>query len=584
LNKPDNLPQSFLLYDATGRRWLSFTKPLQIYQAFQPDEVNKILETVRFRSGKEQLWVAGFLSYEAAPAFDPAFQTRPGGDFPLVWFALFNDAQECSLPGPEKEEAWPELHWQPTVTQNRYRNAFRRIKYYIREGDTYQVNYSFRLRSPFSTEPRTLFQRMIQTQGPGYGAFVETEDWAVCSASPELFFDLENGRLFSKPMKGTAPRGLTLEDDLAQADWLHHSEKNRAENIMIVDMMRNDMNRIALPGTVEVSRFFDTEKYPTLWQMTSTVECRTGVGAVEVLQNLFPAASITGAPKIRTMKIIRELETTPRQIYTGSIGFISPAGKAQFNVAIRTVLIDKRRQTAEYGLGGGIVWDSESADEYQECYTKARVLLEDVPAFDLLETLRWSAVEGFVLLEAHVQRMGRSAQYFSRPFDLQRLVDELKQAANNYWTEPQRVRLLLRPDGSVAIENEPLQELPELFRVALAVAPVDSADRFLYHKTTRRTVYEKARVSRPGHDDVLLWNKDGEITESTIANVICELDGEWLTPPVKCGLLPGIYRAELIKQGKIREAVIRVEDLRRCSRFFLINSVRGLWPVELDFF
>ncbi len=572
----------FILYDARLQKWLEFLDPVQIHSTVNVEEITSLLHTVERRVKEEKLYAAGFLSYEAAPAFDPAFQTYPPGDFPLAWFVLFEEAREFEFPKPYLTSELPGLNWQPTVSQSQYQQAFDDIKMYIREGDTYQVNYSFRLRSSYQGESWPLFQRMITAQGAGYGAFIETEDWAVCSASPELFFELSDGHLISKPMKGTAPRGLTLTDDRTRAEELYHSAKNRAENIMIVDMMRNDMNRIALPGTVQVTRFFDIEKYPTLWQMTSTVECRTNSGPAEVLENLFPAASITGAPKIRTMKIIHELENTPRRIYTGSIGFINPQGRAQFNVAIRTVLIDKKRQTAEYGLGGGIVWGSDTQNEFDECYTKARVLLDAPPQFDLLETLLWTPDKGYFLMENHLRRMAESAEFFSRPCEDIKLRQSLQQAAEKFTGIPQRVRLLLRVDGTFVVENQMLSPMPQPFRFGLAVAPVDSSDRFLYHKTTRRIVYEKARAAQPGFDDVLLWNPAGEITETTIANIICVIDGQWLTPPVSCGLLPGLYRAEMLKQGNIREAEIRVEDLNRCTKYYLINSVRGLWPVQFE--
>jgi para-aminobenzoate synthetase/4-amino-4-deoxychorismate lyase len=368
---------------------------------------------------------------------------------------------------------------------------------------------------------------------------------------------------------------------------LHASEKNRAENVMIVDMVRNDMGRVADKGSVRVPNLFDIEKYPTLYQMTSTVTSATSASFAEIMKALFPCASITGAPKIRTMEIIRELEPDPRGIYTGCIGLLSPGRHAEFNVAIRTVWLDKTRKSAEYGVGGGIVWDSDAGNEYEECRVKTAVLTADTPDFDLIETMLWEPGSGYFLLDLHLERLRQSAEYFGFPVDLPSVrarvmleADAHRNAAGA--ATPARVRLLLSEAGEVNLDWDPLPGTPRSGprRVTLAGSAIDRKDRFLYHKTTRRQTYDEAKQDHPHCDDVLLWNSAGEVTESTIANIVVETGGKRITPPVECGLLPGVFRQWLLDHGEIEEGIIKVEDLRKAGRIFLVNSVRKWMDVQ----
>lgn len=519
---------------------------------------------------------------------DRVLQVKPADPgFPLLWFGIYPEPERltladiragagaASIPGP----------WQPSVSVEEYCQAIDQVRELISWGETYQVNFTYRLRCSLDVPlppAWPMFASLASSHAAPYAAFLETERWAVCSISPEMFFTLNGDLLTSRPMKGTARRGKTLADDRAMAEWLHASEKNRAENLMIVDMVRNDMGRVARIGSVCVPELFKVEKYPTVWQMTTTVQAQTAVGLPEIFQSLFPAASITGAPKMRTMQIIAGLEATPRKIYTGAIGFYAPGRQAQFNVAIRTLLLDKQRQCAEYGVGGGIVWDSEAQDEWEETRTKARILHERPEPFDLLETLRWMPTEGWFLLEQHLARLAASADYFSFPFDRACLLTELDLLAQNAQGIAQRLRLRLTRDGQFILEAQPLLPQVNPSRIAAAKTPVNSSDRFLYHKTTRRACYQQALMERPGYADVLLWNERGEVTESTIANLIVTLDGRWLTPALACGLLPGTYRAWLLESGQAAEAVIRLEDLKRCSAIYLANSVRGMWQVWVE--
>jgi para-aminobenzoate synthetase/4-amino-4-deoxychorismate lyase len=345
---------------------------------------------------------------------------------------------------------------------------------------------------------------------------------------------------------------------------------------MIVDMLRNDLGHIAEVGSVRVPHLFEVERYPTVWQMTSTVTASSRASITQIISALFPCASITGAPKPRTTRIIAELETTPRRIYTGCIGFIAPGQQAQFNVAIRTLLIDRTTGIAEYGIGGGIVWDSTPEGEYEECQIKARLLTDVRPEFSLLESLLWSSEGGYFLLDYHLRRLSASADYFNYPFDLARIRAELDKLVAGLPPIAHKVRLLLARAGTVTCQATPLEDIPKpaIARVKLAHVPVNSRDVFLYHKTTARQAYQAAESGCSDCDEVLLWNERGELTETTSANIVMELDGERLTPPVSSGLLAGTYRAWMLDQGLVQERVIPIEDLERCTRIHLVNSIR----------
>jgi len=562
------------MFDAGRDAWLNFSEPTEILAAYRVDDVLPLLRRIESQVANRGLYAAGFISYEAAPAFDSALRVRlPEPPFPLLWFGLFRLAKPMTLPPASSTS---ELAWRPDISRSAYCAAVERIKHFIAAGDTYQVNYSFRLKSPFRREPIDLFLQLAAAQPSRHAAYIETETFAVCSASPELFFSLEGRSIVARPMKGTMPRELTSSEDAQQAKRLHTSEKDRAENVMIVDMMRNDIGRIAEIGSVEVPFLFTVERYPTVWQMTSTVQARTDASVSDILCALFPCASVTGAPKPRTMQIIAGLESSPRKLYTGALGFIAPERRAQFNVAIRTVLVDKRIQEAEYGVGGGVVWDSTPEGEYEECLTKARVLTGVRPPFDLLETILFTPEEGFFLLDEHLERLRGSCEYFGFPFDERAVLDALHRAVQETNTGALRIRLTLGSDGTprVTVASMSVREADIPVRVRFAAAPVDSHHLFLYYKTTHRTLYDEALRNVGDCDDVILWNERSEITESTNANIVVELDGVMYTPPVASGLLPGTFRQRLLRDGLITERVVKRQEVVRCTQLFLINSVR----------
>ncbi|HET7698981.1 MAG TPA: aminodeoxychorismate synthase component I [Vicinamibacterales bacterium] len=565
-----------------GGPWRRFVDPVAIVHADGAGAVTACLDTIEERVRRERLFAAGFVSYEAAAAFGLPVGPR-AMDLPLVCFGLFRPANVSTLDALPDGCGHRAGAWQPSIDRGQYDSAIQAIKERIAGGDTYQINFTFRLGASFGGDPASLMRRLAGAQAGQWGAYVETDAHAICSASPELFFSLVDGRLTCRPMKGTARRGLYTEDDERQARRLRESEKNRAENVMVVDMVRNDLGRIARYGSVAVTSLYDVERYPAHWQMTSEVTAELDQPArprlSRIFQALFPSGSVTGAPKHSSMGIIRALETAPRGIYTGAIGCMTPAGDAHFNVAIRTVTIDKAARRAEFGVGSGIVWDSTDRDEYAECLLKSAILTSgasraDAGAFELLETMKWTAADGYALLDRHLARLTDSARYFGVPLRREEL-DAALAAAVRGRTAPARVRLRVGRSGAAACDVSDLIPGPAAVRAALAPGPIDALDVFLYHKTTRRDVYDAARASRPDADVVILWNAAGEVTEATTHNVVAEIAGRKVTPPVECGLLAGTFRAELLDRGEIQIARITPDDLAAATAVWIVNSVSG---------
>jgi len=571
-----------IIIGGENREWCLFRDPVHILSAWSAHEVLPTLQRVE-DAVKRGFHAAGFLTYEASPGLDGAYRTQSLRRLPLVWFGLFRKIEDFQVSGETLCDSFRVGDWKPSISSQEYKTAVARIKRYLESGDTYQVNYTFRLKTTFEGNPLDLFLRLHRRQRAKYSAFIDTNDFAICSVSPELFLFLDGDRLVSCPMKGTSKRGLTIEQDRELADRLRRSAKDRAENVMIVDMVRNDMGRIAEPGSVHAASLFDIERYPTVFQMISTVTCRSSASFVDIVRALFPCASITGAPKVRTMQVIKELERGSRGVYTGCVGYLSPGRRAQFNVAIRTVSVDKRKGILEYGVGGGIVWDSDAENEYEECQVKAGILMSQAREFKLLESMLWEKGKGYFLLDSHLKRLVRSAEYFDFTLDLREVKSRLTQTALTLGLEKCKIRLCVTRDGGILIDAAQISDstVKRMWRLGLVETPVDSQNPFLYHKTTNRAVYENALSTEKGCDDVLLWNERGEVTETTIANVVIERCGERVTPPVECGLLPGVFRQWLRDHGEIRENVVRLEDLQHADRIHAINSVRTWIPAEI---
>ncbi|MEM7142737.1 MAG: aminodeoxychorismate synthase component I [Actinomycetota bacterium] len=560
---------------AQGRRWVSFTDPIEQFVATELDDVHDALAAAE-SAALDGRWVAGFVSYDAGPAFDGAIASHRDARVPLVAMASFADARPSRGPAGR---AFTTGEWTPTDDQPGYEAAVATIRDHIAAGETYQVNYTMRLRSAFDGDPEGLFAALCRAQRADHLAFVDLGDAVVCSASPELFVRRTGRTVETRPMKGTRPRHPDPARDRDLADELIASEKDRAENTMIVDMARNDLGRIADTGSVRTTALHTIESYPTVHQLTSTVTAETDVGLADLFGATFPGASITGAPKVATSRIITELETAPRGIYTGAVGLIEPGGDCEFNIAIRTAWVDRRDGSAEYGVGGGIVWDSNGTAEWDEAHDKARVLHRATRPFRLLETLAWDPGAGPILLDRHMRRLADTAAHFGFDCD----IDEVTRRLGAVRAEvPRRLRVLVAADGAIEVQVlDPPGRVTQGWHLAVDSLPVRRDDEFLRHKTTRRDRYEEATARFPDADDVVLWNEDGEVTETTIANLVLELDGEAVTPAASSGLLPGTLRAELLANGRIREAVITREDLARAERIWAINSLRGWVPAAL---
>jgi para-aminobenzoate synthetase/4-amino-4-deoxychorismate lyase len=560
--------------------------PVGVVEARRPDEVADVIAAAE-ASAQRGLWAGGFVAYEAAPGLDPALAVRhrdPGDRFaelPLAWFALFEGREQTALPEPRDNGVGAADIWRPSVDRGRYDSAIAAIHERIAAGDTYQVNHTLRLRSTVTGDDRGLYRDMCFAQRGAYAAYLNTGRYRICSASPELFFELNEGRLTTRPMKGTAPRGRWPAEDEQIAEKLEASVKDRAENAMIVDLLRNDLGRVSRPGSVRWSEVFAAERYETVWQLTSTVasQIEAGAGLRDVFTALFPSGSVTGAPKVRSMEIIAGLEDSPRGVYCGAVGVLAPPGHgatARFNVAIRTVTVDSEGGAAEYGVGGGITWDSRAGAEYEETVAKARILTSRRPRFELLETLLHEPGSGFRRLDRHLERLRGSAAYFGFHCDDAAVNRALSSVVTSVPDRPARVRLLLDRGGGITTGAVPLPSRPEPVRLAIDDVPVDPADVLLFHKTSRRERYEEARARHPDADDVLLINTGGEVTESTIANLAVLLDARWVTPPLDAGLLPGTERAALLAEGTIEEASLRPEDLARAEELRLMNAT-GPW-------
>jgi para-aminobenzoate synthetase/4-amino-4-deoxychorismate lyase len=618
-----------------------FLAPSRICVAHEPAEIPALFRAIESAVASGQ-FAAGFFAYECGQALEPKAQMRADPGEPLAWIAIYDRAcvfdhatgqfttgdppglaeLRQHLASPEDSSA---IFSKFPLTESDYALRIAQIHEWIRAGDVYQLNFTAPLRITAETSAAALYQRLRARQPVDYGAFVHWQSGRrILSFSPELFFRIDSHndgdgkansparRIVTRPMKGTAPRGRTTQEDRSQAAWLKSNPKNRSENLMIVDLLRNDLGRIARFGTVRVDNLFAVERHPTLWQMTSTVsaELRANIGFEEIFRALFPSGSVTGAPKVRAMQLIAGIEDAPRGVYTGAIGFFSQQ-QTVFNVAIRTLelagnsqhaaAIEARSLRGSMGVGSGIVIDSDPAQEFRECLLKAEFLTRSSVEFSLIETILWSS--GFPLLEPHLERLADSADYFDFPCDLEAIRAALHAAARTWADAAERkVRLLLNKDGAFSLTADGLVAAPDparLGRVTISSVRTDPADPFLFHKTTHRPLYaqEFEAAARAGFDDVLFFNLRGELTEGAISNVLLEIGGRWLTPPVECGLLAGIYRRHLLESrpqqtsaaqtggsqtsAAIEERVLFEEDLRSADAIYLCNAIRGLRRVQL---
>lgn len=602
------LPEpQFLEEHSNAKRWLVFQNPTTILRATHLEDVLPTLSKVDQAIENNQ-YVAGFITYEAAPAFEPAMHVvEAKSKMPLVWFGVFEKPTRIASSLEELTQTQifrPSPTWTPEISLAQYRSAIEEIQRAIANGLNYQVNYTFRLRSEFKSHPWEYFVQLYQQQPTAYAAYVEADEWVVCSVSPELFFswnqpnsDDPEKRLMTKPMKGTAARGKTEATDQAAKTWLQASLKNRAENVMIVDVIRNDLSKIAKLNSLEVTRLCQVETYPSVHQMTSTVSAKTNVSLSEMFRCLFPCASITGAPKIEATKTIAYLEQSPREIYCGSIGIAGPGFQkksrfAQFNVAIRTLLLNREIHQAEYGTGGAITWDSRWEEEYQESQMKSQILHG---VHSLLETLLWCPQKGYILLEEHLTRLKTSSYFFRIPFDLDLIKAALADLPKTQMVknEPYKVRLTLSRDTGIFCTATLLDVFTPNESIQIAKTPIRSTDLLLQHKTTNRKIYEQLLKEHPDATDVILWNEREEITETTRFNILIQVDESlWITPPQSCGLLAGTFRNALLFNPSFRKAlskigiatlqeqIVSMEAFQRASKICIINSLRGAYILK----
>lgn len=556
-----------------------FSKPIDILRADDIHEVWQIFNKVENYIA-QGYYVAGYVSYEAAPAFNQKMIVKSSTVMPLVWFGVFEET--TTLRRRSYTPFNDRLNWAVDTSREEYEQSIKSIHQKISEGATYQVNYSVRLTSEFKGDNYAFFRERCLAQQANYSAYLDIGTHQILSLSPELFFSRIGDTLITKPMKGTIGRGTTLDEDFIKKQKLLQSKKNRAENVMIVDLLRNDLGKIAKTGSVRVTSLFDIETYPTIHQLTSTVtaKIKKDVSVFDIFKALFPCGSVTGAPKISTMKMIHDLEKSPREVYCGAIGFIEPNGTATFNVPIRTVWIDSEKQKAIYGTGGGIIWDSTEVEEYKEMVEKSKVLTTTYPRFKLLESLKLK--NGVIdLLESHLTRMGQSAAYFGYPFDKQKIKNALLKKAGAKKVGLLKMRVLLDEKGNLEVETHSITEETDTKWVHLSSTPVPKNHIFLYHKTTNRLVYHEKRAGNEHYFDTLLWNEDGFVTEFTNGNIVYQMNGEYYTPPIKDGLLPGTYRERLIKNKVVQERSLRIKDISCCEKIWFINSLRGWVRVRL---
>lgn len=565
-----------------------FRDPVEIVAAHHIDDVRTAVRRVQ-DAVADGLHAAGYISYEAAPAFEPAMAVRPGHRLPLVWFGIFRGPEALDPPAPTGGDvvAPENPDWTPEWSRADYDAAFTAVREAIAAGRTYQVNLTTRLRATLDADPWAFHERMRRSQGRGYHAYLDLGRHVILSASPELFFRTRGREIVTRPMKGTRPRGRWPDEDRALQAALTSSEKDRSENLMIVDLLRNDLGRVCETGSVRAAALHEIERYRTVWQMTSTVRgrLRDDADLLDQLDALFPCGSVTGAPKISTMREIARLEPSPREVYCGAIGWVRPGGDATFSVPIRTAWLDRDTRRLEFGTGGGVVWDSTPDEEYAELRAKSVVVRDPWPELALLETL--ALRDGrYTRRDRHLARMRASAVYFGFPFPDDDIHDALTNLATRHPHGDFLARLILAPDGAVSTHARPLgasdpsdDALP---RVRTAARPIDSRNPLLYHKTTHREPYDARTADLPDTIfDVLLHNERGEATEFSRGNVVAEIDGALLTPPLESGLLPGCLRQELLEEGTITEAVLPLEDIERAERLWFINSARGWIEVEL---
>ena len=554
-----------------------FTDAIKELKTKDIKEVKPLLDELEAYQN-EGYYAVGYVSYEAAPAFETKFQVIDGplmSEY-LLYFTVHETVQTEPIPLTYDPITLPKS-WQELTTAEEYKAAIEHIHHHIRQGDTYQVNYTVQLQQNLTADPFAIYNRLVVEQNAHYNAFIQHDDVSIISISPELFFKKDGDKLTTRPMKGTTNRGLTTETDLAQARWLAQDQKNRSENMMIVDLLRNDMNRISKIGSEDVKSLCQVEQYSTVWQMTSTIETQLLPNSrlSDVFQALFPCGSITGAPKIATMEIIKKVEKQPRGVYCGAIGILVPQGPSIFNVAIRTLQMEGTK--AIYGVGGGITWDSNWEAEYEETKQKAAVLYRQNPKFDLISTGRIHQGK-LLFLEEHIKRLQESSRYFDYPFNAEKAHNQATALCQSLDLDTDyRLKMSLKKDGELKFEHSQLTNLSDDFCQARLVEqrhPLDSP--YTFFKTSYRP-----HLSIELHEQIY-YNHEGQLLETSIGNIVLKIEDQLYTPPVHLGLLNGIYRQSLIADNKLKEKVLTVKDMEQAQAIYGCNAVRGLYELKVE--
>ena len=571
---------------------LLFHTPIEIVSSSDSAEIDVAFSRIE-RALADGLFAAGFLSYELGYVLEPKLMPRMPQEraTPLLWFGLF--APPCLVDEAALDSFFGGLGAPPPIAefvlghdQARHGEKVLRILDLIEAGDIYQANLTFPMRFRYKGDPLALYGAMRAHQPVAEGGIIALDDVTILSVSPELFVDVTNSVATTRPMKGTAARGKDLPADVLARARLAADQKQRAENLMIVDLLRNDLSRIGAVGSVQTLALFAVETYPDFHAMTSTVtaKLRSDLCLREKIAAIFPCASVIGAPKIRAAEVICDLEEEPRGVYTGAIGMFAPGGRMHFNVAIRTAVIRADGQ-GTFGVGGGVVADSDPTAEYDEALLKGRVLSDLKDDFGLIETFRWAHASGFVRLERHLERLAQSAAALGFAFDASGVRTALACHHNEWLSEniDRRVRVLLSRSGEVTISSEAVGVQPALLRVCIVSLCLDGADPFLRHKTSRRTAYDRAfaEATDQGCDEAILLNRAGQIADASRNSVFIERDGRLVTPPVSAGALPGVLRAELLDNRRAIEGDVSLLMLKASARLFLGNSLHGLRPARL---
>ncbi|MFS9297966.1 aminodeoxychorismate synthase component I [Streptococcus oralis] len=558
-----------------GERY-TFTQPIKELKTRDLAEVADLLAQVE--SYQEQgYYVVGYVSYEAAPAFEEKLAVHKLpllGEY-LLYFTVHDRVEISPIPLTYEEVDLPS-NWYELTSAADYEKAIAQIHHHLRQGDTYQVNYTVQLKQDLSANPFAIYNCMVVEQEAGYNAYVEHDEMAVISMSPELFFEQNDRELTTRPMKGTTKRGLTDDEDLKEAAWLEQDPKNRSENMMIVDLLRNDMNRISEVGSEHVERLCQVEQYSTVWQMTSTIksQLRPDVDLVTIFRSLFPCGSITGAPKIATMEIIKNLEPQPRGVYCGTIGLLLPNGRRIFNVAIRTIQLYKGQ--AIYGVGGGITWDSTWESEYREVHQKAAVLYRKQARFKLITTGKISQ-KSLLFEDQHLERLTKASRYFAYPFDPEELRQKIEEECQSCEVnQDYRLRISLNKSGEIELSRQILTPLSLSFcKAKLCLQKADLQQAFTYFKTTHRPHLSL------GEQEIIYHNAAGELLETSIGNLVLKIAGKLYTPPTNLGILSGIYRQHLLERGQVEEKVLTLKDLAQAEDIYGCNAVRGMYELEV---